>query len=464
MPKFRYESEVAHPVGTVFDWHLRPGALERLMPPWEDARVVYREGSIEDGGRVHVRMRRGPVSVIWKARHTGFERNRFFRDEQESGPMGSWEHTHSFEPRPDGGTTVRDRVSWEPPLAPAGSPFGTFARPVVERQLTRLFAFRHQRLARDLARHSDYHGRVLKVAVTGASGLVGSALSAFLTTGGHTVLPLVRHKAKREKGEIYWDPAEGRIDAERLEGVDALVHLAGESLSGGRWTDAKKRAIWRSRVKGTRLLAESLNRLRRPPRVFVSSSAIGFYGNRGNKRIDEQSAPGKGFLADLCRAWEAEAVKARRSGARVVLLRTGVVLAPAGGALGTMLLPFKIGVGGRLGSGRQYVSWIDHDDLVALVFHALTTSSVRGPLNGTAPFPVPNATFTTVLGQVLRRPTLLPVPSLAVKAMFGEMGQALLLEGARVLPKAAAKHGFRFDCEGLEESLSFQLGRTGGRS
>ena len=295
--------------------------------------------------------------------------------------------------------------------------------------------------------------------MTGASGFIGSALCHFLATGGHEVVPIVRRRPDRDRDEVYWDPMERKIEGRRLEGVDALVHLAGESLSRGRWTSARKEAIWKSRVVGTRVLADTLNRLRTPPRVFVSTSAIGYYGDRGSERLVEGSRPGRGFLADLCREWEGEALGAKRSGVRVVVLRTGLVLSPAGGALGTMLLPFKLGIGGRLGPGRQYVSWIDHDDLVALIFHAIVTPGLRGPVNATAPHPVTNATFTTRLGHALRRPTLLPVPSLAVKGIFGEMGGALLLDGARVLPEAAARSGFRFDFEGIGESLAFQLGR-----
>ncbi len=460
MIDFLHESELPFSVDKVFDWHMRPGALERLMPPWEDARIVSRTGRIEDGGRVHVRIRRGPLKVDWKLRHTSFERGRLFREEQESGPLGSWVHTHEFERRDGGSTVIRDHVAWEPP-SPLGFATGSFARPVVERELERLFRFRRQRLVHDLGRHAGYVGAPLTVAVTGASGFVGSALCRFLSTGGHTVLPVVRRKPDRAKGEVFWDPMEGRIEGERLEGVDAVVHLAGESLLGRRWTSPKKRAIWKSRVTGTRVLVGALNRLRKPPSVLISSSAIGVYGDRGNERITEASKLGKGFLPELCQQWEAEACKARRSGIRVVLLRTGLVLSPAGGALGTMLLPFKLGIGGRLGTGRQFVSWIDHDDLVALVFHAMTTPSVRGPLNATAPHPVPNATFTTILGRVLKRPTLVPVPSLAVKAVFGEMGKKLLLEGARVFPEAARRKGFRFFYQGIEESLAFQLGLGG---
>ena len=459
MPKFVYECEIPHPVEDVFAWHMRPGALERLLPPWEDVRVVGREGAIADGGLVRIRAKRGPISAEIKVRHTAFEDRRLFRDEQVSGPFQSWVHSHEFEAAGAGATLLRDRIEWEPPGGAAGQ---IFARGVVETELKRFFAFRGTRITQDLARHGAYRGPGLTVAITGAGGLIGSALCHFLTTGGHRVLPIVRRKPDRERGEIAWDPMEGRIERARLEGVDAVVHLAGESLTGERWTPAKKRSIWRSRVEGTRLLVEALNGLRRPPRVLVSSSAIGIYGNRGAERIAEDGGPGKGFLADLCREWETEAERARRSGIRVVLLRTGLVLSPAGGALGTMLLPFKMGIGGRLGSGRQYVSWIDHDDLVGLVHHALTTRSVRGPVNATAPHPVPNATFTTILGRVLRRPTLLPVPSLAVRAMFGEMGDALLLEGARVIPETAIRSGFRFDFEGLEESLTHQLGRGGG--
>ena len=455
MPGFVHESVVPFPVGDVFAWHTRPGALERLLPPWEDVRVVSREGDIDDGGLVHIRARRGPLKADLKLRHTAFERDRHFRDEQVSGPLESWVHDHEFEPRGDAATVLRDRIEWEPPLGAAAN---VFTRGVIETELRRFLAFRDRRVAQDMVRHDSYRGPRLRVAVTGASGFIGSALCDFLTTGGHAVLPIVRRKPRRERGEIYWDPMERRIEGTRLEGVDAVVHLAGESLSRGRWTPAKKKAIWQSRIVGTQLIVAALNRLRRPPRVFVSSSAIGYYGNRGTEMLTESSRPGKGFLADLCREWETEAAKAASSGIRVVQLRTGLVLSPGGGALGTMLLPFKMGIGGRLGTGRQYVSWIDHDDLVALIHHAITTPALRGPVNATTPHPVPNSTFTTILGRVLRRPTLLPVPSLAVKGMFGEMGTALLLEGARVFPEAAGRSGFRFDHEGLEESLRYQLG------
>ena len=458
MPEYIHETRLPHPRRRVFDWHMQPGALERLMPPWEDARVVAREGGIHDGGTVHLKIRRGPIRADWKVRHSDFEDGRLFTDEQVSGPLGSWRHSHEFEDDGDDGCILRDRVLWEPPLGAAG---GMFAGPVVEKELTRLFRFRRQRLTHDLMRHAA-GSRRLSVAVTGATGFIGSALTHFLTTGGHRVIRVVRRKPDREKGEIHWDPMEGKIEAEGLNGLDAVVHLAGESISGGRWTSAKKRAIWKSRIVGTQVLVDALNGISHPPGVLVSSSAVGYYGNRGDEQITEESSRGKGFLADLCQEWEGEAQKARRSGIRVALIRSGVALSPAGGALGTMLLPFKLGIGGRLGSGRQYVSWIDHDDMVALLHHAIVTGSVRGPVNATAPHPVPNSTFTSALGRVLSRPTLIPVPALAVKGMFGEMGRYLLLEGARVLPVRALDSGFSYFYEGVEESLRFQLGHLEG--
>jgi len=265
MPDYLHESRLPYPVRRVFDWHMRPGALERLMPPWEDARVVSREGTIQDGGTVHLKARRGPIKADWKVRHTDFEDGRLFADEQISGPLGAWRHAHEFDDDGEGGTILRDRIQWEPPL---GSAAAMFARPVVERELTRLFRFRAVRLRHDLGRHRP-GTRPLTVAITGSSGFIGSALRHFLTTGGHRVVPVVRRKPDAARGEISWDPMEGKIDADGLSGLDAVVHLAGESISGVRWTTSKKRAIWKSRVMGTRVIVDALNSLKNPPPVLV---------------------------------------------------------------------------------------------------------------------------------------------------------------------------------------------------
>lgn len=454
MAFFRYRSELPYSREQVFDWHMRPGALERLTPPWMQVRIIRQEGEIHQGGRVVLGLRQGPAEIKWEARHTDFKEGEMFRDEQVSGPFGSWVHTHRFLDAEGGGSIMEDEVEWEAPMGAAGR---VLAEPFLEKDMGRLFGFRHARLRHDLDLHDRYgSGGPLTVALTGASGLLGNALASLLRSGGHTVLPMTRDP--RGDG-IRWDPDGGDWDRAELEGVDAVIHLAGEPIFGLRWSQEKKDRILESRKQGTEVLARALAGLRRKPSVLVSASAVGFYGDRGSAVMTEESPPGKGFLPKVCEAWEMATAPARRAGIRVVTVRTGMVLTPAGGALGTMLLPFKLGLGGRLGTGRQYVSWIDLDDEVGIIYHALTSSSVKGPMNATAPHPVQNSTFTTVLGRVLNRPTLIPVPALGIKGIFGEMGKALLLDGARVLPKKAQDTGYEFRYPSLEESLRFQLGR-----
>jgi len=457
MPEFVLRTSLNHSVADVFAWHMRPGALERLIPPWERITIESREGTPASGGRVAFRVRRGPTDVRLEVLHTDFEQDHLFREEQTRGPFTRWVHTHRFEPESGGGCSVEDHVEWEIPMGAVGSLLGDST---VEAELQRLFTFRHHRLHNDLERHKKYGtGAPLTIAVTGSSGLIGRTLCNVLTTGGHRVVRLVRNQETKQSGDAFWDPIAGTVEEKKLEGIDALVHLAGEPLLGLRWTEEKKKRIWNSRVDGTEHLARAVARLKRPPRVFVSASAVGFYGDRGDRSVNESAKRGKGFLAELCEAWEEATRPAARMGIRVVHLRTGLTLTPEGGALGTMLLPFKIGVGGRIGSGRQYVSWIDHDDLLSMILHVNHDTSIRGPVNATAPYPVPNATFTGALGRVLDRPTLLPVPSLAIQALFGEMGKEMLLNGQRVQPAVAEETGFEFRYPGLEESLRHQLGR-----
>lgn len=457
--RFSYQTEIPDlSPEEVFDWHERPGALERLTPPWGDVEVVSRSGGIKDGGKISLRIKRGPTAFRWDLIHKEYVHGRQFRDEQVSGPMKSWSHTHSFEPREGGGTIARDEIEMEPPLGFAGKAIGPG---FVKRELDRLFDFRYQRLFTDLARHRHFADRKrLTVAITGASGMVGSSLSHFLTTGGHEVVRLVRDSRKMDAGDVFWNPATGVLDEKGLQRVDAVVHLAGTSIASGRWTEERKRSIKQSRIRGTELIARTLATMKNGPRVLVSASAVGFYGNRGSEVLNETASAGRGFLAEVCRGWEGATKPAERAGVRVVTMRMGVVLSPKGGALGQMLLPFKMGAGGRLGSGKQYMSWIDLDDLIGLLQHAIYDESLRGPVNATAPTPVPNSAFTSALGRALGRPTVVPVPSFAVKAAFGELGTEALLWGQRVVPEKALKSGFDFFYEGVEDSLRFQLGKA----
>lgn len=457
MPTVQFESRIPHARDVVFAWHERPGAFERLSPPWEDVRVIRRKGGL-DGGEVVVRIRKAGIPVTFEVRHTDYEEGRRFRDEQVSGPFSTWVHTHRFRDDGAGGCVVEDEVEWEGPLGDLGR---VLTETVVRRELERLFAFRYRRLRHDLARHARSHvtGEGLTVAITGASGLVGSALGHLLTTGGHRVRPLVRSREERSGEEIYWSVEREEIEAERLEGVDAVVHLAGEPLFTLRWTESKKRRIRQSRVNGTALLARTLAGLDAPPRVLVSASGINYYGSRGNEILAEDAGPGTGFLPELCQEWEAATAPAERAGIRTCHLRTAPVVTPAGGFLALMLPVFKMGLGGRLGSGRQYFPWIDHDDHVGLIHHLLLDDDVSGPVNATAPHPVTNATLVSTLGRVLRRPTVLWVPAPVVKAAFGEMAREALLPSVRGVPRKAEEAGFEYFQPSLEESLEHQLGR-----
>lgn len=459
MPVFTYRVELDHPVKDVFQWHTRPGAFQRLSPPWEDVRIRYQDEGLTEGNRVVLGLRKGVAELTWEVKHTAFEENRLFVDEQVKGPFSRWRHEHRFHDLGAGRSAVEDVVDWEAPLGSLGR---TFSGSFIESSLRRLFAFRARRLVNDLELHRRYGGRSLTVAVTGATGLVGSALTAFLRTGGHRVVGIGRGSAEGRSDWIQWDPARGELDGSALEGMDAVIHLAGASIAGARWTAAKKRAIRESRVQGTELLSRVLAELRTPPATFISGSAVGFYGDRGDEVLTEDSPPGKGFLADVCRAWEKATHAARAVGIRTLFLRTGIVLSPEGGMLNTVQLPFRLGLGGRLGSGRQYMPWIDLDDEVGLILHLIRTRELRGAVNATAPNPVPNEAFTTVLGRVLSRPTLLPAPALAIRAALGEMGDELLLTGQRAIPERARGTGYRFLFPDLEDSLRHQLGRQGG--
>ncbi|MEB3327684.1 MAG: TIGR01777 family oxidoreductase [Candidatus Sericytochromatia bacterium] len=454
MTHYRRASRVPVSADRLYAWHAAPGAFERLAPPWEDIREVRRRGGLEVGAETRFVVRKGPVGLPWVARHDAHEAGRMFADVQDQGPFAAWRHVHRFEPLGERESLLVDEVDYDAPLGPLGA---LVAGPMLAAMVTRMFEFRHARTLADLARHERHAAAgPRRILVSGASGLIGRALVAFLQGGGHEVVRLVRRPAG--PGEVQWDPERGVLDPQALEGFDAVVHLAGEGIAEGRWTAERKARILRSRTEGTRVLSAALAGLARKPEVLISASAIGFYGDRGNEPLDETAEPGRGFLADVTRAWEAAAAPAQDAGIRVVWLRTGIVLSPRGGALAQMLPPFQLGLGGPVGSGRQVMSWIALDDLVGAIHHALFTPALRGPVNGTAPAPVTSTEFGRVLGHVLGRPAVLPLPGLAVRTLFGEMGEALLLGGARVQPGALTASGFTFLCPSLEQALRHELG------
>ena len=453
-----FEKQLHLPVcaSEAFAWHERPGALQRLIPPWERASVMKQGDGVRDGSIVELDYRLGPVRTRWIARHHGYQQGEAFRDTQVSGPFSHWEHLHQFEATGDNSAILTDHIDYEMPGGIIGSLLGGG---LVERKIESMFSYRHTTTWDDLAAHAQFKGAgSLHIAVTGASGLVGSTLVPLLTTGGHRVTRLVR-AAAADEGEASWNP-NASFDASQLNGIDGIVHLAGENIAAARWSQSVKQRIRDSRVQGTRALCESIAKLKSPPKVLACASAIGYYGDRGDTTLNEDSAAGSGFLPDVARQWEAATEPARDAGIRVVNLRFGVILSPNGGALNSMLTPFKLGVGGRVGSGQQYWSWISIDDTVGAIHHALMTESIAGPVNVVAPNPVTNQEFTKTLGQVLSKPTFLPMPVRAARLALGEMVDELLLASARVEPEQLARTDYRFRQPTLESALRHLLGRT----
>jgi uncharacterized protein (TIGR01777 family) len=441
------EAVVEHPLTEVFDWHARPGAMRRLVPPFAPMTVMAEADSLADGRAVLGL----PGGLRWVAQHDPARYDpphRFVDVLSSAGPaswpprvIGRWTHIHEFEAAGPGATLVRDRVE----------------TPVPKAALRSMFGYRNRQLADDLTAHRDAADAgcgSLVVAVTGASGLVGSALAAMLISGGHRVVRLVR-RAPSGPDERRWDPA--RPAADLLAGVDAVVHLAGASIAG-RFTAAHKAAIRDSRVEPTRRLAEAA--ATGGPKVFVSASAIGYYGHdRGDAVLTEDSSRGDGFLAEVVADWEAATAPAAHAGLRVVTVRTGIVQSAGGGTLRLMRPLFAAGLGGRLGTGRQWLSWIDADDLLDVYYRALYDDRLSGPVNAVAPEPVRNVDYTSALAGVLHRPAVVPVPALGPRVLLGAEGVRELAEAnQRVLPARLTSVGHRFRRPEVAGALAHQLG------
>lgn len=446
-----YSSVVDAPREQVFSWHGRPGAFSRLAPPWQPMKVIAEADSLRDG-RAELAM---PGGLRWVADHQpdAYDPPRRFVDEiGRDGPASlparwavRWRHTHDFEDIGAGKTRVIDRV----------------VTPVPERALRAMFAYRHRQLADDLAAHStaaDNGLAPVTVAVTGSSGLVGSALTAFLSTGGHRVIRLVRHPSTKP-GELHWNPH--NPEPGLLAGVDAVIHLAGAPIAG-RFTEEHRRAVRESRIEPTRRLADLVERTPDGPNVMICASAVGYYGYDGGDEImTEASERGEGFLADVVSEWEDALSPAEQSGARVVRIRTGIVQSPRGATLRLLRPLFAAGVGGRLGDGQQWLPWIGIDDLVDIYHRGLWDTSLSGPVNAVSPAPVRNIDYTRTLGHVLRRPTVLPVPPLGPRVLLGDQGaRELALADQRVAATRLRDSGHRFRQPDLEQALRHLLGRT----
>lgn len=461
MAHFRKQTHIPISQQELYDWHASGGAFSRLAPPWEEIEIVEWKGGIQSqdkkswaqfgdiskGAQVILRTKVGPIWQTMHAEHVAHVQPEMFCDEMRKGPFAHWAHTHRFVCVDEKHAILDDEIEYRLPFSPISD---WVAGGFVRRKLEKMFRFRHRRTLHDLEQKMKYDTTPKKIAITGARGLVGSELCAFLRGMGHTVFTVSREKGDEEQKILSFD------NPLSWEGLDVVVHLAGEPIAD-RWTVEKKQRIKNSRSEMTHRLAVLLSKLDHPPELLISASAIGLYGDREDEEITEDSAVGTGFLSEVCQQWEHAVRPAKEKGIRCVHPRIGMVLTPKGGALKKMLLPFRMGAGGPVGSGKQWMSWISMDDLIDLFYFIMNTPQIQGPINATAPNPVRNRDFGSALGHALSRPACIPLPSFVVRFVFGEMGQALLLEGARVLPKKAQDGGFSFSHSTLESCFKDML-------
>ena len=438
-----------------FRWHESPYAFERLSPPWEQIEVLEKSGSI-DLGRVVIRSRVGPFWLRMRAQHSQFVPNEQFFDEMSGGPFRSWKHHHRF--TSEGNETIlTDQIEYQ---LKGGRLGDWLAGNTVRKRLEQMFAYRRQVTCTDIEDHYRYSGQAPKtIAVTGATGLVGKSVCEYLSGGGHRIIRLSRNRAEGNDSP-GWDPESGRVHfGSAVQQVDSFLHLAGYGIAERRWNPKVKSLIRDSRIGPTQKLASYLAENHLVKESFICASATGFYGDRGDAMLDESSAPGEGFLAEVCQPWERACEPLESAGVRTVQTRFGIIQSARGGALREMLLPFKMGAGGRVGSGKQYWSWISLYDTLRAIHFSMVNENVVGPVNFTAPNPVPQSQYAKILGKVLFRPSFFPFPGWAAKLALGEMATYLLLMGSRVQPRKLIDCGFKFIHNNLEEALRFELGR-----
>ena len=467
MQDFSLSTKIQANQNELFQYHANPGALNRLIPPWENVRVQRRSDSLEVGSEVVLVNSLFGLPLEWRARHTKLDPPDSFEDIQVSGPFKTWVHEHRFENAGLSQSILCDHVSYEMKFGP----LGWLGLPLVQSKLRAMFHYRHWTTQADLRVRAFLESlvgdRKLRIGVTGSTGLIGRRLVDLISVLGHTAVRILRPSTADRQVDfpsssisVVWQSGRGFSDNASMNGLDAVVHLAGKGIASTRWTEQSKREIRDSRIEGTRNLVDDLCRLDAPPKALVCASGVGIYGNRGSEMLDETASPGDDFLAMLALDWEREARRFERSGGRVSVGRLGVVLHPREGALAKLLLPFQLGLGGPIGDGIQYWSWIDADDAAAAFLYLAANPKSDGAYNFVAPEQRSNKEFTKTLGKVLRRPVVIPAPAFAMRLLLGEMADAMLLASARASCARLAADGFPFRAPNLEGCLSAILGRN----
>jgi uncharacterized protein (TIGR01777 family) len=375
------------------------------------------------------------------------------------GPFQSWIHTHSFIPDEIGHCIMEDKIAYSPRFGKLGP---ILLNNTIQNSLNQLFHYRHRILSNDINLWKIAgRNKGQKILITGSHGLIGSSLIPLLTAAGeHKITRLARPPSNRNNTNshsIVWDPSDDKVNVKELEGFDVVVHLAGENIFG-RWTDSKKQRILESRIKSTRLLCDSLIKLANPPSTLICASAIGFYGNRGDEVLDEESKPGSGFLSDVCQKWEESTETARDAGIRVVNTRFGVVLTPKGGILQKLLAPSRLGLSFRLGDSNRYISWVSIEDVIGSIFYSIINSSIRGPVNVVSPNPVTSLEFSKTLARIVKSKIMLPISQKLARMMFGELEDALISSSALVVPNKLSSAGYRFVNPKVEDTLRLLVG------
>ncbi|NOJ32808.1 MAG: TIGR01777 family protein [Candidatus Nitrosocosmicus sp.] len=453
-------------VNTLFDYHKQNGALERLVPPWSGLNVVSQKDGINNDAISIFRIEFGPIRLKWVSKHFGYIHNKQFQDKMIKGPFKKWVHTHSFIPQDENQCIIEDRINYTPKFGQIGS---KILHKNIQNYLNQLFIYRYRILVDDINLKKRTVGKGKKILITGSHGLIGSALIPLLTNiGEHKVTRLARGSSNKIKDfpsntdkqqeVIYWDLESKKLNLRELENFDIIIHLSGENIFG-RWTNTKKRRILDSRVQSTILLSESLSKLSNPPSLLICASAIGYYGNRPNEILTEESSSGDGFLSKVCQEWENATKTATKAGIRVVNTRFGVVLCPKEGMLQKLLPPFKMGLGVSIGNKEHYINWVSIEDVIKSIFYLITDDSIHGPVNIVSPNLVTNMEFSNILNKIFNPKLSISINPKITKIIFGQMADELLSTNSHVLPKKLLKKGYKFVNPDLEETVRFLVGK-----